>query len=180
MAKAAVKRVERVENDAPAPARAASKDSSQVTYIPRDGDPIRTVWNGVEFRANIPVVIPHSKMVNTLVVQETKGPEGDIRTKGVETKTSMVEMAKTNPFFEVDGVQHVEHKNGVARLPIDSDQYRGYALVWIRATNTLKQLKERWDGEEPLREKCGLEVGDINYLRPFLDARREQLGETTA
>lgn len=158
---------------------AIEKNFSEVTYVPGDGDPHRTVWNEVEFRANVPVKIPHSKMVNVLERKVTTGPEGEERSKGVEVKRSMVEMARGNPYFMVDGVQ-AERKIGSQRLPTDSDQYRGYALGWIRATNTLKQLEERWAGEEPLREKCGLEPVDVNYLAPFLEARREQLGEAAA
>jgi hypothetical protein len=165
-------------DDAPPPEAKKEKNSSMVTYSPRDGDPIRTTCHGVEFKANVPIDIPHSKMASVMLVRKTIGPEGDERSKAVDTKMPLVELLRTNPFFEVDGVK-LEHKQGSHRLPTDSDQYRGYALGWIRASNTLRQLNERWIGEEPLRDKCGLEERDINYLRPFLDARREQLGEVT-
>lgn len=152
------------------------KTTAEVTYVPGDGDPIKTVWNGVEFRANIPVTIPYTKMVESLTRVESKGPEGEIRSRGVAGKIPMIELARSNPFFTVDGVG-TERRQGTQRLPIDADQYRGYALGWIRESNTLRQLEQRWEGEAPLREKCGCEAKDENYLRPFLEARREQLKE---
>ena len=88
----------------------------------------------------------------------------------------MVEALRGNPFFSVDGVQ-APRKHGTQRLPTDADQYRGYAIAWICASNTSKQLEQRWQGEEALREKCGLEDRDVSYLMPFLEARREQLRE---
>ena len=154
------------------------ENSSSVVYSPNDGDPIRTSMHGVEFRANIPVIIPHDKMCSVLMTKKTVGPEGEERSKGHEVKIPLVELLRTNQHFIVDGVE-LERRRGSQRLPTDPDQYRGYALGWIRATNTLRQLKERWEGEEPLRDKCGLEMGDLHYLQPFLDARREQLGEMT-
>jgi hypothetical protein len=160
----------------PAPKTPSGEKTADVTYVPGDGDPNRTVWNGVEFRANIPVTIPYSKTVSALLRKETIGPEGEIRSRGVETTISMVELARKNPSFMVDGVQ-AERKFGSQRLPTDPDQYRGYALGWIRESNTLRQLEQRWEGEAPLREKCGLELKDENYLRPFLEARRDQLKE---
>jgi hypothetical protein len=150
--------------------------SSQVTYIPGDGDPNRVMWNGIEFRANVPVTVLHSRTADVLERKETIGPEGDIRSKGVEVKRSMVELARGNPHFMVDGVK-IERKEGNQRLPTDADQYRGYALGWIRESNTFKQLEQRWDGEASLRERCGIEPKDEAYLHPFLNARREQLKE---
>lgn len=156
--------------------KSAMKESAEVTYIPGDGDPIKTKVHGVEFRGNVPVSIRFDKMVETLTRKETKGPEGETRSRGVESKISLVELLRGNRCFSVDGVQP-EYKEGSQRLPTDADQYRGYAMGWIRESNTLRQLDQRWEGEERLREKCGLEAKDENYLRPFLEARRDQLRE---
>lgn len=156
--------------------RKPAKDSAEVTYIPGEGDPIKTKVHGIEFRGNVPVSIRFDKMVETLTRKETKGPEGETRSRGVEGKISLVELLRGNRCFSVDGVQP-EYKEGSQRLPTDADQYRGYAMGWIRESNTLRQLDQRWEGEERLREKCGLEPKDENYLRPFLEARRDQLRE---
>lgn len=171
-----IKRAEEPHEESVTPKK--RDNASSVVYSPNDGDPIRTSCHGVEFRANVPVIIPHDRMCSVMITKKTIGPEGEERSKGHETKISLVELLKTNQNFIVDGVE-LERRQGSAKLPTDPDQYRGYALGWIRATNTLKQLHNRWDGEEALRDKCGLENGDLNYLRPFLDAKREQLGEAT-
>lgn len=163
------------EETRPETARSGSKDSAEVTYIPDDGDPNKVVWNGIEFRANVPVTISHSKMVSSLTRVESKGPEGELRSRGVEGTIAMVELARKNPSFSVDGEQ-AQRRAATQRLPTDSDQYRGYALRWIRESTSLSQLNERWDGEHELRERCGFEKKDEAYLRPFLDARKEQVG----
>jgi hypothetical protein len=157
----------------------ARANTSSVVYVPNDGDPIRTSCHDVDFRANIPVIIPHDRMCNVMLTEKSIGPEGEERSKGHERKIPLVELLRTNQNFEVDGVA-LQRRRGSARLPTDPDQYRGYALGWIRATNTLKALNQRWEGEEPLREKCGLEMGDLNYLEPFLEARREQLSDANS
>jgi hypothetical protein len=149
--------------------------TAEVTYVDEDG-PSRTVCWGIDFRLNVPVTVPYSRTVESLIRKETAGPEGEPRSRGVPGRISVVELARGNPCFMVDGVRP-ERKIGMQRLPIDADQYRGYALGWVRQSNTLRQLDERWEGEAPLREKCGCEAKDENYLRPFLDARRDQLKE---
>ena len=154
--------------------------TAKITYLPGEGDPVKTVWNGIEFRANIPVAVPLNKTILVPLRKEWIDNNGDLKSKAVETRISMVEMAKTNACFSVDGAPPPERKHGAHRLPTDADQYRGYALGWIRETNTLRQLTQRWDGEAALREKCGLDQKDENYLMPFVHARREQLGEAVA
>jgi hypothetical protein len=150
------------------------KLSSAVTYLPTDGDPIKVVWNGIEFRANVPVDLPHGKTILVPMRKEYNTPEGDLRAKSVETRISMVELARGNPSFSVDGVQ-AERKIGTARLPTDNDQYRGYAMHWIRDATTLSALNMRWDSEAALRERCGCDDKDVNWLRPFLEARRDEV-----
>ena len=152
------------------------KLSASVTYIPGDGDPVRTVWNGVEFRANVPVDIPLTKTVLAPMRKEHYLADGTLQSRGVETKVSMVDLARGNPSFSVDGVQ-AARKSGAARLPTDNDQYRGYALRWVRETTTVQALDQRWDGEAALREKCGCDDKDMAYLMPFIEARRSQMRE---
>jgi hypothetical protein len=156
--------------------RKPAKDSAEVTYIPGEGDPIKTKVHGVEFRGNVPVSIRFDKMVETLTRKETKGPEGETRSRGVEGKISLVELLRGNRCFSVDGV-HPEHKEGARGIPkdADGDWYRGYAMKWINESTTFAQLEQRWAGEQALREKCGLEPKDENYLRPFFEFRKDQL-----
>lgn len=160
-----------------APEKTAEQEerSAEVVYVDDEG-PNRTSIGGIEFKLNVPVKVPYSKTILQLHKKESIGPEGEPRSRSVEVRVPLVEVLRGNPGFSIDGVRH-ERKLGTQRLPTDSDQYRGYALSWIRATNTLTQLNQRWDGEEALREKCGCEPKDVSYLAPFLEARREQLSE---
>jgi hypothetical protein len=155
--------------------KAGDKQTAEITYIDEDGPSKTTCW-GIDFKLNVPVQVPLSRTVESLTRKETQGPEGEIRSRGVAGRISVVELARGNPGFMVDGVR-VERKLGSQRLPTDADQYRGYAIGWIRETNTLRQLEQRWEGEEYLRgpECCSLEAKDLNYLLPFLEARRDQL-----
>lgn len=155
--------------------RPPGKTTAEITYVDEEGPSKTTCW-GIDFRLNVPVQVPMSKTVESLLRKETFGPEGELRSRGVPGRISVVELARGNSGFMVDGVR-VERKLGSQRLPTDADQYRGYAMTWIRQSNTLRQLDQRWDGEANLREKCGLEPKDENYIMPFLEQRRDQLKE---
>ncbi len=166
---------EETDDGKPKLGRPRKKDTAEITYVDEDGPSRTTCW-GIEFKLNVPVQVPLSKTVESLTRKETAGPEGEIRSRGVAGRISVVELARGNAGFMVDGIR-AERKLGSQRLPTDADGYRGYAMTWIRESNTLRQLEQRWEGEAPLREKCGLEAKDENYLRPFLEARRDQLKE---
>ncbi len=153
-----------------------SKTTAEVTYIPDDGDPNKVTWAGMEFRANVPVSVPLNKTISIPMRKEHYLADGTLQSRGVETKVSIVDLAKGNPSFSVDG-NRSERKVASARLPADADQYRGYALRWIRESTSLAQLNERWAGEEELRSRCGCEKKDENYLMPFFTARQEQVKE---
>jgi hypothetical protein len=151
------------------------RDFVEITYVDEEG-PSKTKCWGIDFKLNVPVQVPVNATVESLTRKETSGPEGEIRSRGVHGRISVVELARGNSGFMVDGVR-AERRLGSQRLPTDADQYRGYAMGWIRETNTIRQLDQRWEGEANLREKCGCEQKDENYLRPFLDAKRDQLKE---
>ena len=156
---------------------ANGKRTAEVTYIPGDGDPPKVrAYGYIEFRANVPVTIPLDKTISAPMRVEHYEADGTLKSRGVEKKVSIVELARGNPIFSVDGVQ-AQRKAAMQRLPTDSDQYRGYALAWIRQSNTRTQLDQRWEGEAELRERCGLADKDIAYLSPFLEARRDQVTE---
>lgn len=59
------------------------RDTTSVTYQPLDiGDPHMTVWNGLTFHANVPKELERSKHAD------------------------MIETARGNPWFSVDGKSH--------------------------------------------------------------------------
>lgn len=93
------------------PQTRAAKNTVTVTYRPLEYsngtmDPARTKWNGITFEANVPVELDPENpahYVTQLVVKGAQNAEGEMRTKAVEAKVFMGEMAKNNPSFEVDG-----------------------------------------------------------------------------
>jgi hypothetical protein len=150
--------------------------SAKVIWHPEEGDPAKMTMNGIEFKANVPVMIPMSKTISYPERKEHYLPDGTLQSRGVEVTKPMVEILRTNPAFSVDGVR-TERKAATARVPTDSDQYRGYALRWIRESTSHEQIVQRWDGEQELRDRCGCAPKDISYLTPFLEARKEQVKE---
>ncbi len=98
---------------APAPQASpkAAKSTATVVYRPleyRDGttDPAITKWNGITFRANVPVELDPKNPAHHIVQLLPKvfaGQGGEALTKHVETKVFMGDMARDNPSFEVDG-----------------------------------------------------------------------------
>lgn len=168
-----------------APAK-AEEAFDEITYIPQNGDPVRTTWNGIHFPAHIPVKVPRTVTIAVPMPIQTKGadgelingivqPDGSIQTRHVERKVPLVELAKGNPLFSVNGAAPAEAKKGQARVPDTPDQYRGYAIRWIAASTNAKDMDARWNAEVDLREKCGCNDEDIGYLRPFFEARHDQL-----
>lgn len=89
----------------------------QVTYRPFDGDPHSVTWNGVKFRANVPIELSRDNTahyVEQLLPKQFPGLNGEINTKHMPAKVFMGDMAKTNPSFEVDG--HRERKKVNSRI----------------------------------------------------------------
>jgi hypothetical protein len=80
--------------------------SVQVTYRPYDGDPHSVKWNGVLFRANVPVTLDRANRehhIEQLLPKQYPGTNGETLTKHVPALVFMGDMARTNPSFEVDG-----------------------------------------------------------------------------
>lgn len=151
----------------------AKKTTAEVTYVPGDGDPIRVKWAGLEFKAHIPTIVPLDHTISVPIRKSTELPDGTMQSKNVETRVSLVHLARGNPSFTVDGVR-ADRKVGTERVPTNSDEYRGYAIAWIAASSNATQMDTRWDAEADLRELCGVDEKDISYLRPFFEARHMQ------
>lgn len=155
---------------------------TKVTYVPREPtDPAMMIWNGVKFPANIPVELDPNNRAHGYPVPMPKHSvdpsTGEPRTKHIETWVSMVDLAKTNPSFQVEGeVPAAVRKPGRPRTPRTSEDYRAHAQMWITSSEDPDEMVERWGDEEPLREKCGVGDDDVSYLRPLFDSRLRQLG----
>lgn len=161
---------------------------TKVTYVPPNepGYPASTPWNDITFHANMPVDLDlankkHGYMV-PIVEQWIDPVTQQKRTKAVEKWVSMIEIAKTNPAFQVEGEAPpaTRRSPGRPRKPVDADEYRGYAMAWIAAADNHDELAERWNDEEALRGRCQVGDEDIAYLRPFFDAKHHELKRQAA
>lgn len=157
---------------------------TKVTYIPRDPtDPAMMIWNGVKFPANVPVELDpklHGYKV-PLPKKTLDAATGRTLTEHVETWVSMIDQAKGNLSFQVEGEAPVAaRKPGRPRTPRTSEDYRSYCLAWVAATEDFQDLEERWKEEEALRERCEVGHDDLSYLSPFLEAKRHELKKQAA
>lgn len=153
------------------------KKSATIIYRRQDdSDPRETTMMGIKFKADEPVEVPYSKTVLQTIVEKRETKDGDIRTVGVEKHVPVPLALKGNAWFEIDGVK-TERVKPHARMPEDADAYRGYAINWISVSMSADSMDKRWVGEEGLRQRCGCSQTDINYLRPFFEARRMECAE---
>jgi hypothetical protein len=120
-------------------ARAEHDTLPTITYIPiHDGDPANTLWNRHRFKANVPV---HVRDV----------PQG-------LTAKEMVEAARGNPWFKVEGE---EQATTTPTIPETPEQYRSFAIGWIRTSTTSREMAARWKAEEGLRIDCGVSDNEM-------------------
>ena len=157
---------------------------TKVTYIPRDPtDPAMMLWNGVKFTANVPVELdPKLHGYKVPLPKKMLDPAtGRTLTEHVETWVSMIDQAKGNPSFQVEGEAPVAaRKPGRPRTPRTSEDYRSHAQAWIAAADNHEELEERWTEEEALRERCEVGDDDLSYLRPFFEAKHHELKKQAA
>lgn len=157
----------------------AGKRTRTFVYRPLDeGDRLEVEQGGVRFRANVPVEVADTVTIMQLLTESRETPDGP-RTKAIERHVPLYKVLEGNPWFEIDGVQP-ERKKATARLPESADQYRGYAISWIAASMSAAAMDKRWAGEESLRQRCGVSVADLGYVRPFFDARHEECADLDA
>jgi hypothetical protein len=159
---------------------------TKVTYIPRDPtDPAMMLWNGVKFPANVPVDLdPKNRQHGypvPLPTPKTDPVTGREMLEYKETWVSMIDQAKGNPSFQVEGeVPAAARKPGRPRIPRTSEDYRSHAQAWIAAADNHEELEERWTEEEGLRERCGVGDDDLSYLKPFFEAKHHELKKRAA
>lgn len=126
-------------------ASAQQDDLPTITYIPiHPGDPANTLWNRHRFRANVPVKVRDV-------------PQG-------LTAKEMVEAARNNPWFAVEGEEQAKATPSTPETP---EQYRSYAIGWIRTATSSREMAMRWREEDDLRVQCGVsdhELADIQAV----------------
>ena len=154
--------------------KSVERDYDEITYYPGDGGPVRVSWNGLEFKAHIPTRVSNKHTVLAPMPTVVTMPDGTQQTRHVEKKIPMVELARKNPSFMVNGEAPAERKSGTVRTPENPDEYRGYAMRWIAGSVESSAMDARWGAEEGLRIRCGVNDVDIAYLRPFFEARHDE------
>jgi hypothetical protein len=168
------------EADAPEP-RPIGRPRNTRTFIYRpieEGDRLEIEMAGIKFRANVPVEVSDGVTILQLLREERDTPDG-IRTRAVERKVPLYQVVTGNPWFEVDGVRPQRSVPGT-KVPDTADEYRGYAITWIFQSTSAAAMDLRWAGEEGLRQRCGVNVSDRNYLMPFFQARHKECSDLDA
>lgn len=81
-------------------------NTAEAIYRPFDGNPHTIKWNGIVFRANVPLILDKSNRshyIEQLLPKKIEGANGEVHTKHVPAKVFMGDIARMNPEFEVDG-----------------------------------------------------------------------------
>jgi hypothetical protein len=173
---AAVPHEPREDIVAAAAARAAEpvKTFAMLTYIPSEGDLPYVDWAGLRFHAHIPLKVPLTQGIHVPIRKEIVDEKtGQVFSQMIDMKLSIVELAKGNCRFAVDGVMPKNDLFSV-KMPTDSDEYRGFALKWIAQSVTPEQVQQielRWQAEEGLRDTCNVEIKDLAYLQAVVDGK---------
>lgn len=136
--------------DLPQPAPVKPAGPVNVTYHAGDGDPAEVMWNFVRFKANVPTKV---------------------------TNPTMIELAKGNPTFEVEGHPRAQKAPRDA-VPKTSGEYRAYAVRWFKRAKTGAEFDQRWENEADLREKVGVGHDDLEWLSSIGDPIRAELKKT--
>ncbi len=114
---------------AAAKAPSASKSTIRVTYRPPNvTDPNEMIWNKIKFQANVPVELDPKNKAHGYEVpmpKEYAGPDGEVRTKHRETWVSMIELAKDNPSFEVEGFPRAKYRKPKGVVPPAGHEWAG-------------------------------------------------------
>jgi hypothetical protein len=155
----------------------AVRNYDEITYFPSEGDPPRTTWNGLTFLAHIPTKVSKTHTILVPMPQTTQMPDGTLQTRHIEKRVSMVEIARNNPHFMVNGERAAMPEKAKLRVPESPDEYRGYAMRWIAGSTDASSMDVRWTAEQALRDRCGVNDGDIAYLRPFFEAKVSMMAD---
>lgn len=123
-----------------------------ITYLPKDGDPINTIWHKIAFRGNVP----------RLVADPT-----------------IIAMAKTNPWFEVEGHERAKEA-ALPDVPKTPEQYRAHANAWIKSAKTAGEMRQMLKEEAGLRDTCGVGSDDMELLMAYYEPRYSELKKAEA
>jgi hypothetical protein len=106
----------------PDPKPVAAKGGTKVIYRPLaypngQFDPAVVKWNGVMFYANVPVMLDPAKHFVLTPYMEIVNVDGINKSIERERKVSMIELAKSNPSFQVEGCPRATVKKSSRVVP---------------------------------------------------------------
>jgi hypothetical protein len=119
---------------AKAPATAAApavpkRATLRVTYRPLNvTDPNVITWNKIKFQANVAVELDPKNKAHGYEVpmpRQTTDAGGEVHTKHKETWVSMIDLAKDNPSFEVEGFPRAKHRTPKGVVPPAGHEWAG-------------------------------------------------------
>jgi hypothetical protein len=91
-------------------------DTVPITYRPLDRlAPIETTCWGIRFEANVPKPVSRARTID-VPMPSTITIDGEQRTKHVEQPVPVIELAKGNPDFEVEGFPRAKRKMNTKRV----------------------------------------------------------------
>lgn len=159
----------------------APQTEFKVTYRPGPEDRAKTVWNGVSFEAGRAVTLSTKNKRHFIEIDMPKqhiAEDGSYTTRTQKTLIFMGEQAKSNPHFEVEGFPRFVKPLPEGRRPQTAEEYRSWAQAWFAEAGddssdvqTPKEMLERWEDEEALRERIGVGEDDVAFLKPFFDMK---------
>ena len=162
------------------PERSLRKRTRTFVYRPQDeGDKLELDQGGVIFRANVPVEVPDTVMVQQLVREERETKDGLKAYSYVERMVPLYQVLGNNPWFEIDG-KRPERQKIQLKLPQTPDEYRGFAIEWITRSSSAVTLEQRWISEAGLRDRCGVSPGDLAHILPVYENRRKECADIDA
>lgn len=126
---------------------AAKPEGTLVTWRPGSGEPAEMTWQRRKWQANVGVRI---------------------------TDAAVVEAAKHNQFFEVEGFERAFAPQ-VHRDPRTPEEYRAHANAWINAATSRKEMRQMLKEEAGLREACGCGSDDMDLIKSFYEPKYNSL-----
>lgn len=116
-----------------------------VTYRPGEGDPTKTKWRGVEFKANVPVRVFDAEHI---------------------------ESARGNKHFSVGDRDSDDEPLGP---PTSAMEYRGHVVDWLKNVETVDALAAKWAADRQLRVTCEVGQDDVSYLGTLVEPKLHAL-----
>jgi hypothetical protein len=181
---------------APPPSRPKDEQKAEfkVTYRPGPQDMAVTIWNGIRFEAGRPVTLSYKNKRHYIEVDLPKQidtADGSYVTRSVASRISMIDRARENWCFEVEGTPRAIKPIANGRKPQTAEEYRSWAQTWIALAGTKvdgddfeiqtpREMLERWDDESAMRERLGVGEEDVGFLKPFFDMKMAGLKKDMA